>query len=255
MKRSLHTLFLCIFLCVSMLTTTFLPAHAEEGDNGEVKDIVEKVELYREGKPITSGDVIQLNDRFELKYTLKAPLFLNFGDDAVEGNDCYIKKGDKIILPKFPKILTDYVKTITMDIDDLEGGPLGVVTLDDDGNILLEVTSEEEGVDLSNVTFGIACKLDADQIGDNEEYSIDLPNNDTPITLKIKDNQKPDEPEPHEEEPPLEKKIDLTKKYKNIERDGTDAIISWEIHLLIFSSFKMFITNSTKITLWLLLLF
>ena len=88
MKRSLHTLFLCIFLCVSMLTTTFLPAHAEEGDNGEVKDIVEKVELYREGKPITSGDVIQLNDRFELKYTLKAPLFLNFGDDAVEGNDC-----------------------------------------------------------------------------------------------------------------------------------------------------------------------
>ncbi|RKM62886.1 hypothetical protein D6856_01825 [Butyrivibrio sp. XB500-5] len=228
MKKTLKALLLCLFLCIGVLSLP-IGALAEEGE-GEVKDIVELVELYKEGEPLESGDVISLGDQFELKYTLNE-LYLNYGDDAEDGNDNYIKKGDKIILPKFPKILTDYEKNITMDIDNLSD-PLGVVTLDEEGNVLLEVTNESEGEHLTNVTFGIACKLDDDQIGDNEEYSIELPNNDTPVKVKIKENEKPEDPGPIIVDPPLKDKMKLSKTAsETIERDGDDAILSWTITL------------------------
>ncbi len=232
MKKTLKALFLCLFLCLGILSLP-ISAYAEEGE-GEVKDIVEKVELYKEGEPISSGDVISLGDQFELTYTLFQPLFLNYTDDEKDPEvnpDHYIKKGDKIILPNFPKILTEYPHDISISIKDLDD-PLGVVTLDDDGNILLEVTNDEYS-DLSEIVFGISCKLDGDKVGDKKEIEMKLPGFETPFKFDIKENQEEPEPDPGPVDPPLKDKYTLKKNFKDIQRtdDNKDAIITWEITL------------------------
>lgn len=231
MKKTLKALFLCLFLCLGILSLP-IGAYAEEGE-GEVKDIVQKVELYKEGEPIESGDVISKGDQFELKYTLITPLFLNFEEDEIDPNvpaDCYIKKGDKIILPKFPKILTDYDKRIEIEIEGLDA-PLGFVTLDDEGNILLEITNEDPS-DITDVTFGISCKLNGNEVGDKEEIELSLPGFDTPIKLGVEENKKDPEPDPTPVDPPLKDKMKLSKvASETIERDGDDAILSWTIKL------------------------
>ncbi len=104
MKKTLKALFLCLFLCLGILSLP-ISAYAEEGE-GEVKDIVEKVELYKEGEPISSGDVISLGDQFELTYTLFQPLFLNYTDDEKDPEvnpDHYIKKGIRSSSPTSQK--------------------------------------------------------------------------------------------------------------------------------------------------------
>ena len=238
MKKTLKALFLCLFLCLGILSLP-IGAYAEEGD-GEVKDIVEKVELYRNGEEIKDGEEVSLTDEFYLKYTLLQALSLNMiqdGDDRDDYDDSYIITGDKIILPKFPKILAEYPHNIDIEIPDPDDPSemlkLGYVTLDSDGNVVLDITTTKEN-EFYNVVFGLDCSLNGDEIGDKEEISFTLPGSDEPITIKIKENQPPintDPPRP--EDIPLEKRLTLKKEYINItnDKEADEGIITWKIAL------------------------
>ncbi len=236
MKKTLKALFLCLFLCLGILSLP-ISAYAEEGEG---EGIVQKVELYKNGEEIKDGDEVSLNDKFYLKYTLLQTLHLNMisdGDDRADYDDSYIITGDKIILPKFPKILAEYPNNIDIEIPDPENPSemlkLGYVTLDSDGNVVLDITTTKENK-FYNVVFGLDCSLNRDEIGNKEEISFTLRDGDEPIKIKIKDNQPPintDPPRP--EDIPLEKRLTLKKEYINItnDKEADEGIITWKIAL------------------------
>ena len=238
MKKTLKALLLCLFLCIGILSLP-ITALAEEGD-GEKKEIVQKVELYKNGDPLEAGDEVSLNDEFYLKYTLNSSLYLNMipeGDDRADYDDSYILEGDKIILPKFPTILAEYPPNIDIEIPDPDDPSkmlkLGYVTLDSKGNALLDITTTRIGL-FNDVVFGLDCSLNAAEIGSQEDVSFTLYGSEDPITIKIKDNQPNSNPDPDEpEEIPLEKKLTLKKDYIDItnDKDNDEGIITWKITL------------------------
>ncbi len=223
MKKCVFGLFLGLIVLFTAISPIFI-SQAEELENGAQENVVKSVTFLADGKPVSNGDTISLEDEFQVEYRLASPLYMNYSEEDKEDGHVYLSEGDVIELPEIMSTGFDLSGIEDFDVKLDDGSTFGTVSVSSDGKVKLTITYALNK-NVNDVLVGLNFGLDTTVVGEERQYTFQLPGiNPTTVTVNIDDND-PENPTPTDP-------VDVTTLTKDGGVFNEDGVASWEINLI-----------------------
>ena len=219
MKRSIFGLFVGAILLFATIASNF-NVLAEEFDGAE-ESIIKSVSVYANGDAISEGDTISLDDQIQVDYKLASPLYMNYEEGEKEDGNVYLSKGDVIYFPQIVDTAFDISKIQDFNVNLDDGTNFGKGSITSDRRVKLEITYSENS-NVNDVVVSLDFGIDSSVIGDDDEYTFQLPGLEPKSVTMVIDENTPDS-----DEPKAPKDVtSVTKEGGVIDENGK---ASWEI--------------------------
>ena len=220
MKKCVFGLVLGMIALFMTIIPNFISQGAELG-NGSQGNVVESVSFTANGNPVTDGTTVSLTDEFQVEYKLVSPLYMNYAEDDKEEGHVYLQKGDVIELPEIMSTVFDLSKIGEFELDLDDGTNFGTVNVSSEGKVKLTVNYEDNS-NVEDVVVGFKLGLNSSEIGEQEQYTFQIPGLEPKTVTVHFEEKEPVEPEPSK-----------PKDVVSIEKDGgvfdAEGKATWEI--------------------------